>query len=70
MVSRLLQEITGYDTLVKNGVTQNITTGAQFITAMTFYCEKSIDVSQFDSSGWHLQHAEAKWLLFRQAAQS
>ena len=70
MVSRLLQVITGLDAMVKSGVTRNVTTRFQTITGMSCYCEKSIDVSQFDSSGWRVQYAQAKWLLFRPAAQS
>lgn len=44
----LLQVITGTDAIMKNGVTQNVTTRFDVITVMSCYCEKSFDVSQFD----------------------
>lgn len=45
----LLQLITASDCIMRNGVTQEITTRYQIITVMSSYYEKSIDVSQFDS---------------------
>ena len=67
-ICSLSQAIKDFDTIMKKGVTQNVTTKFQAIIGMSCYCEKSFDVSQFDSSGWHVLHAQAKWLLVRQAA--
>ena len=64
----LSQGITGTDAIMRNGVRQNIATRFHATTGMSCYCEKSFDVSQFDSSLWHVLHVQAKWLLFRQAA--
>ena len=43
-----------------DGVTRNIDIKLQAITGMRSYCEKSIDVSQFDSSAWRVLHAQEK----------
>ena len=45
----LLQVMGDSDCIMKNGVYQEVTTKWQTITRMSSYCEKSIDVSQFDS---------------------
>ena len=45
----LLQVIKDTDCILKNGLTREVTVRSQIITIMSSYCEKSIDVSQFDS---------------------
>ena len=45
----LLQVISSTDCILMNGLTQEVTVRWQIITKMSSYCEKSIDVSEFDS---------------------
>ena len=58
----------GVDFTERFGESQRLVTRSQSITDMSIYSDKSFDVSQFDNSVWHMLHAQAKWLLFRQAA--
>ena len=65
----LLQVIRASDSIMNNGVIQEVTARWQIITRMSSYCDKSIDVSQFDSFTRAVRVGQMV-VIFRQAAQS